>query len=110
MTELTHREHNYVPPAPVNPNEIFQREMAVCTSRNWQVRHYDPVSRVAVFYSPAGNSSPVANLIACLLTGFLWAPIWIIIAWRTPGPRTMTLTVSETGEVHYTKPGPPGKA
>lgn len=93
----------------LTPDQIYRREVAMCAARGWQIQYGDPVGRTAVLWSPGGDSAPWANLLACLLTGFLWAPFWIIIAIRTPGPKQMTLTVSDAGEVHYTKPAAPGK-
>lgn len=98
------------PDMTVNAEQAFQMALMTCVQRGWQPQYVDPVSRRAVLYSPGGKCNDVAHLIAVFLTLGLWIPFWIWISAATPGPKTMTLTVDDAGQPHYTEPKPPGQA
>lgn len=66
----------------------------------------DSAARIATFQSPGGSVNHLMHALLSVLTCGLWIIVWVLDAIFTitgSGPKTMTLTVSESGEVQYTE-------
>lgn len=94
----------------LNPDLAFQQALSTSVARGWEARHVDPATRTAVLYSPPGEVNHTAHILGVFLTCGLWLPVWVIVAMSAPGAKSMTLTVDEAGQPHFSKPLPPGKA